>query len=102
MHKIAYDQNAIKLQELYGVVRRARTEFKLVSTLPSIWKSVIHDFPNDWLLSLEILEILRPHPSYHLYCKEVRQYLENKSQSNPHLEMLIVNGLKLLEVPANT
>lgn len=97
MHKIHYDEKALKLHALYRLVRQARMSEQLVSGLPSVWKSVVQDFPDDWLLSLEILEILLQHASYQQHCDDIRAYLEKKREQQPHLEKLITNGLKLLE-----
>ncbi|HZB15211.1 MAG TPA: aromatic amino acid hydroxylase [Chryseolinea sp.] len=96
MHKIKYDDKALKLQELYGIVRQARRDEGLVTRLPFIWKSVISDFPDDWLLSLEVLEILHDKDSYQPYVHEIQTYLEKKRDRQPHLENLITNGLKLV------
>jgi len=100
MHKIIYDEKALELQELYGIVRQARRDGELVQSLPSLWKNLIQDFPDDWLLSLEILEILQCHPAYQQHGKEIQTYLERKRQHQPHLEKLITNGLKLLGTEA--
>ncbi len=100
MHKIIYDEKALKLQELYGIVRQARRDGELVQGLPSLWENLVQDFPDDWLLSLEILEILQCHPAYQQHGKEIQAYLEKKRQRQPHLEKLITNGLKLLGTEA--
>lgn len=96
MHKIQYDGKALKLHELYRIVRQTRSNQHLVSQLPSLWKIIVHDFPDDWLLSLEILEILQDHASYQQQAEEIRVYLDHKREHHPHLERLIANGLKLL------
>lgn len=98
MHKIHYDDKARGLHELYAVVRKARNDHQLLSELPGVWKRVVHDFPNDWLLSLEVLEVVQRHPSYQKISAEIRSYLESKRDHQPHLKNLITNGLKLLEV----
>jgi phenylalanine-4-hydroxylase len=102
MHKILYDDKAIQLQELYGSVRAARIGSTAVARLPEIWRSVVDGFPGDWLLSLEILEILDGDDSYQLEADLIRKYLEEKSQAMPHLENLILNGLKLIGVTAGS
>lgn len=96
MHKINYDGKDLHLHELYRIVREARSNEKLISQIPSIWKTVVKNFPDDWLLSLEILEILQHHPSYQDLCNEIQDYLEKKSENRPDLEKLVTNGLKLL------
>jgi phenylalanine-4-hydroxylase len=100
MHKITYDENALKLQELYGIVRQTRRDEEQVPRLPYLWKNLVNDFPNDWLLSLEILEILHCRESYQQHSEEIRTYLEQKRRHQPHLEKLITNGLKLLGTEA--
>jgi phenylalanine-4-hydroxylase len=97
MHKIYYDDNALKLQELYRMVRQARHDSRLISRLPQLWKDAIRDFPEDWLMSLEILEILCLGTIYEKECIDIRNYLEKKSLQQPHLQKLITNGLKLIQ-----
>jgi phenylalanine-4-hydroxylase len=101
MHKIVYDDKALKLQGLYGMVRQARHDAQLVPRLPQLWKNLIYDFPEDWLLSLEILEILHTDVFYHLVSAEIRNYLERKSHEKPHLKKLISNGLKLVKLDSS-
>lgn len=97
MHKIYYDEKAIKLQELYGKVRAARTDKNLISELPSLWKKAVAEYPDDWLLSLEILELLQP-TSHQKCADEIWEYLETKRLNNAHLDNLISNGLRLLKL----
>ncbi|HEX6225256.1 MAG TPA: aromatic amino acid hydroxylase [Chryseolinea sp.] len=97
MHKIVYDARALKLQEFYGIVRQARHDDQLVPRLPFVWKNTVEEFPEDWLLSLEVLEILENGDSYHQHAGEIRAYLESKREQQPHLRNLISNGLRLLD-----
>lgn len=96
MHKIVYDARALKLQEFYGIVRKARHDEQLVPRLAYVWKNTVEEFPDDWLLSLEILEILEDWDSYQEHAREIRSYLESKQNHHPHLRNLITNGLRLL------
>jgi phenylalanine-4-hydroxylase len=98
MHQITYDDKDRELHELYRQVREARGDERLISKLPEIWKAVVQDFPDDWLLSLEILEILNDKSSYQQLSFDIREYLQNKSSSRPELEKVITNGLKLLDI----
>jgi hypothetical protein len=54
------------------------------------------EFPEDWLLHLEILEILHSIPEYVAISHSIREYLDKKVVENPRLEKLIKNGVKLL------
>jgi phenylalanine-4-hydroxylase len=97
MHKIHYDENAVELQKLYADVRNARANATLVSNLPQLWEKTINKFPEDWLLSLEILEILLPYMQYKAVSEQIHFYLQNKKTQRPDLANVITNGLKLLQ-----
>lgn len=97
MHKINYDQKALQLHELYRSVRKVRTEQLLANHLPETWKTVIKHYPADWLLSMEILEILQNqslHPEMQI---SIYEYLEMKKNTDLSLSKLISNGLRLLK-----
>jgi phenylalanine-4-hydroxylase len=98
MHKITYNAKDLELHQLYKVVREARTDEELIPRLQLVWQSVVRDFPDDWLLPLEILEVLQQHTAYQHISDDIRAYLERKRDANPHLDNLITNGLKLLEL----
>ena len=96
MHKVTYDEKDLELHELYRKVRNARSNKALVSTLPGIWQTVAKHFPGDWLLPLEILEVLQAAGVDEPLQEEIRTYLEEKKLREPELEKLITNGLLLL------
>ena len=78
-------------------MRKTRNDEQLIAELPALWRKSIVDFPDDWLLSLEILEILDPHSNYKLHCDAIELYLDDKRGSQPHLEKLIANGIKMVK-----
>ncbi|MBN2745859.1 MAG: aromatic amino acid hydroxylase [Bacteroidales bacterium] len=83
-----------RLIEFYSAVRTIReTNPKNTEKLGEIFKEVKIHFPNDWLLSLEILELLNSTSSLH---SDVKDYLI-ASQENEHYRNLIINGLNLIE-----
>ena len=98
MHKINYDEQDLKLHELYRKVREARTNPSLKNQLEGVWKKVVQDFPEDWLLSLEILEILDKASGYEQIGSSIRDYLNGLKKRKPELENLISNGLKLVHL----
>jgi phenylalanine-4-hydroxylase len=98
MHKIHYDGRALELHELYREVRSARTDNNLVGCLPELWQRAVVKFPEDWLLSLEILEILLPYAQFKEVTEKIQRYLENKKKQRPDLENVITNGLNLLKI----
>jgi len=97
MHKIHYDKKALELHELYRKVRDARLNKSQISTLPAIWREVAKDFPSDWLLSLEILEVLQINSVEDELQSQIWSYLEAKASSEPAQKKLVSNGLMLLE-----
>ncbi|HTE33696.1 MAG TPA: aromatic amino acid hydroxylase [Chryseolinea sp.] len=98
MHKIHYDDKALRLHALYRRVRQTRGEASLLPKLPALWKDAVEEFPGDWLLSLEILEILLPINDYRQECDQILGYLKAKGKAQPHLDKLIGNGLMLLKI----
>ncbi len=98
MHKITYDEQDLELHELYRKVREARTNPSLKNQLEGVWKKVVQDFPEDWLLSLEILEILDKASGYEQISSSIRDYLNGLKKRKPELENLISNGLKLVHL----
>lgn len=98
MHKITYSQKDLRLHDLYRKVRTARNEQQLISELDSVWRTALYDFPDDWLLSLEILEILSANSGYEQLSADIHNYLYQQKKKKPHLENLISNGLRLLNL----
>jgi phenylalanine-4-hydroxylase len=98
MHKITHDQESLRLHELYRKVREARSERKLIPQMESVWTTLFHNFPEEWLLPLEILEILESVQGYEQLRADIRSYLAQQKEKKPQLENLISNGLKLLNM----
>lgn len=96
MHQPVYDAKALDLHELYRKVRNARNNQALMPTLRSVWQRVSRDFPGDWLLPLEILEVFQTNGIEEGLQGEIRSYLEKKRENQPELRKLISNGLMLL------
>lgn len=97
MHKIVYSKKDLELHELYRKVREARKNNSLLPELSSIWRKVKQDFPDDWLLPLEILELLQTSGVEEQIQNEITLYLEKKRDTEVELKKLIDNGLMLLQ-----
>lgn len=96
MHKIHHDETAVRLQKLYGDVRHMREGITDTTRLKSIFQTVQKDFNNDWLLALEILELLEMQDAEWSLRQEIRAYLNTKATQDG-LGQLIQNGLALLD-----
>ncbi len=93
-HKISYSDEARKLHAYYDVLRNVRQNGD--GNLKSIFGDVKNNHPNEWLLSLEILEALKSNGSGS-FVEEVKSHLNDLVSQKPDLGTLINNGLKLLD-----
>ena len=94
-HKIIYSAEQLELFKLYKEVRIMR-QSKLIDPikLEKIFGKLVSNFPNDWLLVLEIYEILNPEENSEI--KElVKSHLEN-SYVLESIKHLIADGIRLI------
>ena len=83
-----------ELESYYSEIRNLR-ENKINSNKAfEIFKIVSNKYPKDWLLSLEIAEILHLQKS-EKYFNEVLSHLNNLKINRPEVSHLITNGLEL-------
>lgn len=82
------------LEELYRKVRNIR-EGKNDESLKNIFYTLKTDHPKDWLLSVEIVELLKGKGENQLM-QEILIHLEKLKESRPELTKLISNGLELI------
>ncbi|MFY8189026.1 MAG: aromatic amino acid hydroxylase [Flavobacterium sp.] len=87
------------LENLYAQVRACRENKNNFDQLASIFSEVISKHPSDWLLSLEILEIIADHDLEHLASleNEILSYLTALKNKKPSVKQLIENGLSLIK-----
>lgn len=91
-HKINHSPKAIELHKLHGMVKDIRKSSANFDKLREIWQKVREEYPGEWLLPLEILELTTLFPSNGL-ADEIRSYLIHKQQKDSSLVNLISNGL---------
>ncbi len=94
--KAAYSDQTRRLFDLYRKVRDIREGRADSSALRNIWSHVKADYPHEWLLPLEILELSLTRGVCPELQPEIRSYLEKKAQSDAALTKLIRDGLALL------
>jgi phenylalanine-4-hydroxylase len=98
-HKIVYDEATKKLHSLYQKVRDIRTNNIGHEELKSIFEALTTTYRNDWLLSLEILEVVYHKQLDAEFEKELRIYLEVKAATEPDYAKLINDGLHVIANP---
>jgi len=94
-HKISYTENQKELHELYKKVRELRENKNVdIQLLTEIFYEIKNKFANDWLIVLEIYELLFQSKS--TLKNEVLDFLL-RLKKQPKYETLITNGLNLLK-----
>lgn len=84
------------LEDLYAEVKQIReTNFPQVHHLHSIAGKVLDEFPEEWLLQLEVLELLEKHDRESSLKRSVLDQLE-KLSGGDHYVRLIQNGLDVI------
>ncbi|MBZ5589618.1 MAG: aromatic amino acid hydroxylase [Acidobacteriia bacterium] len=94
--KVKVDDGARRLHGLYRAVREIREGGKGYDRLPTIYRQLRADHPEDWLLALEILEVLKGRGLRAGLQREIHGFLEERAAAEPGLAKLIANGLRLL------
>ena len=95
-HKIQYSEKEKELHKQYGLVREVREGKKSKEILIEVWDFLQANDHNDWLLPLEILEIIANDDSQTAFAAVLRTYLE-KLELKPLLTKLIRRGLNLVD-----
>jgi phenylalanine-4-hydroxylase len=94
-HKIDYSDSERHLHELYGIVRKIRETKTEVGKLKTVFEEIKSAYPKEWLLPLEIFEILYWEGDGSLQ-GYVLNYLKKMKASNPEFSELISKGLNLI------
>lgn len=97
--RVEHSKEEKELNELYEEVRTLRlTEHKdngVSSKLAELFRKVTTNYPNDWLLPLEIYEQVVSENSQ--FSESVLQYLSELKMRRPKVTHLIDGGLQLIE-----
>jgi phenylalanine-4-hydroxylase len=83
------------LEVLYQTVRSIRESNDTTTSLEPIFEKLQKKHTNDWLLSIEIIELLNTRNETNLM-QEVLLHLESLKKQRPEIEKLISNGLVLI------
>jgi phenylalanine-4-hydroxylase len=92
-HKIKYSEKELNLHKMYAEIALMRTENIYVDRINLLFEKLIKEYPNDWLLPLEMFE-LTFNLDANLNTKIYNYLLQLKG--NERFTDLIENGLKLI------
>ncbi|MGE5424105.1 MAG: hypothetical protein ACM3N9_02005, partial [Syntrophothermus sp.] len=99
-HKIKHSEKLLKLFSLYQQVRDIREKKSGHEPLQAVFDELVKNYPDDWLLPLEIMEISDTTGEKNLY-ERIREYLQKKSEENQQLAKLIQDGFAALNEAEN-
>ncbi|RDI51416.1 aromatic amino acid hydroxylase [Flavobacterium glaciei] len=83
------------LEVLYQTVRNIRETKDMQTSLAPIFENLRNNHPNDWLLTVEITELLKNRNEPQLL-QEIMVYLDQLKQKRPEVAHLIAGGLDLI------
>jgi len=95
--KIPSDAKRKRLENLYAQVRKIRESKTGYERLGEIWETQQAEHPDDWLLSMEIFEILDTTAQQPELKARIDKFLNQKKVSAKDLETLISWGFRLVE-----
>lgn len=98
-HKIQHDERSRKLHVIYQDVRDIRESGAVVNPEPLRlkWQSLCEEYPEEWLLHLEMLELLyRSGKAKDGLALDIMSYLRKLQEDDPSRHGLISNGLSML------
>jgi phenylalanine-4-hydroxylase len=98
-HHIQYDARTLELHKLYQQVRDCRQTQKGYDFLGNVWEQLEKHHQDDWLCAMEILEILDHEDIESQLASDIRNFLENKTVTEPELKKLITDGFYLIKHP---
>lgn len=94
-----YDTNTLELHQLYQQVRSRRQNGGDYGYLGNVWFALQKKHNDDWLLPLEILEILSHEHAEPALAEDIRKFLGKKALNEPEYRKLIEDGFYLIEHP---
>jgi phenylalanine-4-hydroxylase len=93
-HKIEHNEISKSLHKLYQQVREIREKQSGFEAVPQIWNQLKQDYPDEWLLAIELLELARQENM--IIQQEIVEFLEKIQNRIPEFTTRISNGLKLV------
>jgi phenylalanine-4-hydroxylase len=95
-HKIVHTPEARRLHSLYQQVRDIRERQDGEARLMDVFEILRKDYPSEWLLVLEILELIWDSADQEGQREVLLQYLMRIKGERPELESLVDNGLAMV------
>lgn len=95
--KTTYTPAQKQLHRLYQQVRDIREKRDSSFSLSALFQEVKKYYPDEWLLPLEIYEVVLKNAENKDFSEELKHYLQQQAANYPQYAKLINDGLRLLE-----
>ena len=92
-----YTESDKTYHALFQQIRTIREQHSSKKALVDIRRQLAKDFNEDWLASMEILELVAEDPDYSNLAEEVRNYLLQQKEKFPQYKKLIEDGLRIID-----
>lgn len=92
-----YTESDKTYHALFQQIRAIREQHSSKKALVDIRRQLANDFNEDWLASMEILELVAEDPEYSNLAEEVRNYLLQQKEKFPQYKKLIEDGLRIID-----
>jgi phenylalanine-4-hydroxylase len=92
-----YTESDNTYHALFQQIRTIREQDSSKKALIDIRRQLANDFNEDWLASMEILELVAEDPEYSNLAEEVRNYLLQQKEKFPQYKKLIEDGLRIID-----
>ncbi|ADV48133.1 aromatic amino acid hydroxylase [Cellulophaga sp. E16_2] len=89
------NDQSILLEQYYQQIREFREGKNTTISRNKVFQEVKHNFPKDWLLSIELYELAKSNNDIE-FATEILAHLEEVKQNNPNVGRLIDDGLVLV------
>jgi len=91
--KITYSEKEKKLHTLFNETRKIRETNMNQDSIPSIWIKVKKEFPDNWLIAIELFELVKQFKLNGGIENEISEHLGVIQNQYPEIRHLITNGL---------
>ena len=98
-HHLHYTDEILRLHAMYSEVRSIRENGGNSKAVEEIWRIIKHKYPGEWLLPLEIVELIKNHYAINGLEEEIISYLKTLSNKSEEMQNLVEGGLNLFTNP---
>jgi phenylalanine-4-hydroxylase len=95
-HHIQHTDTVLRLNNLYREIEALKMDKGNTVSLTEVWHTLKLYYPNEWLLPLEMLEILSIQNDDSGLSENIMRFLNEKKEENEEMQKLIGDGLLLI------